>query len=134
MLTSSTQQQNRSFHVLERTRTSSKCQKNIKKARAKRAKILCFIVKYAIFGGFCCRRRRGCLSSLLFFNSMTSSVWLVIELFSLYVLFCTHVRDTLKIVFLFKLVDTRSLETGFLRGLRYANVSLTHSLRYRHCS
>jgi len=24
-------------------------------------------------------------------------------------------------------VDTRSVETGFLRGLRYANVSLTHS-------
>ena len=28
---------------------------------------------------------------------------------------------------LFKLVDTRSLETGFLRGLRYANVLVTHS-------
>ena len=27
----------------------------------------------------------------------------------------------------FKLVDTRSVETGFLRGLLYANVSLTHS-------
>ena len=25
-----------------------------------------------------------------------------------------------------KLVDTRSVETGFLRGLRYANMSLTH--------
>jgi len=30
MLTSSTQLQNRSFHVVERTRTSSKCQKNEK--------------------------------------------------------------------------------------------------------
>jgi len=30
-------------------------------------------------------------------------------------------------LYLFKLVDTRSVETGFLRGLRYANVSLTHS-------
>ena len=27
----------------------------------------------------------------------------------------------------FKLVDTQSVETGFLRGLRYANVSLAHS-------
>ena len=44
--TSSTQLQNRSFHVVERTRTSSKCKK-MKSARAKRAKILFFIVKYA---------------------------------------------------------------------------------------
>ena len=64
MLTSSTQMQNRSFHVIERTRPSSKCQK-MKNARAKRAKILFFIVKYANLRGFCCRRRRGCLSSLL---------------------------------------------------------------------
>ena len=63
MLTSSTQLQNRSFHVAERTRTSSKCQK-MKYARAKRAKILFSIVKYANLWGFCCRRRRGCLSSL----------------------------------------------------------------------
>ena len=35
-----------------------------KNARAKRAKILFFIVKYANLWGFCCRRRRGCLSSL----------------------------------------------------------------------
>ena len=63
MLTSSTQLQNRSFHVVERTRTSRKCQK-MKNARAKRAKILFFLVKYANLWGFCCRRRRGCLSSL----------------------------------------------------------------------
>ena len=63
MLTSSTQLQNRSFHVVERTRTSSKCQK-MKYARAKRAKRLFFTVKYANLWGFCCRRRRGCLSSL----------------------------------------------------------------------
>ena len=44
MLTSSIQLQNRSFHVVERTRTPTKCQKN---ARAKRAKILFIIVKYA---------------------------------------------------------------------------------------
>ena len=37
----------------------------IKNARAKRAKVLFFIVKYANLWGFCCRRRRGCLSSLL---------------------------------------------------------------------
>ena len=66
VLTSSTctQLQNRSFHVVERTRTSTKCQK-MKNARAKRAKILFFIVKYANLWGFCCRRRRGCLSSLM---------------------------------------------------------------------
>ena len=37
----------------------------MKNARAKRAKILFFIVEYANLWGFCCRRRRGCLSSLL---------------------------------------------------------------------
>ena len=37
----------------------------MKKARAKGAKILFFIVKYANLWGFCCRRRRGCLSSLM---------------------------------------------------------------------
>ena len=52
MLTSSTQLQNWSFHVVERTRTSSKCQK-MKNARAKRAKILFFVVKYANLWGFC---------------------------------------------------------------------------------
>ena len=56
MLTSSTQLENRSFHVVERTRTSAKCQK-MKNARAKRAKILFFIVKYANLWCFCCRRR-----------------------------------------------------------------------------
>ena len=61
MLTSSTQLQNRSFHVVERT---TKCQK-MENVRAKRAKILFFIVKYANSWGFCCRRRRGCLSSVL---------------------------------------------------------------------
>ena len=51
------------IHVVERTRTSSKCQK-MKNARAKRAKILFFIVKYANLWGFCCRRRRGKLPIL----------------------------------------------------------------------
>ena len=50
LLTSSTQLQNRSFHVVERTRTSSKCQK-MKNVPAKRAKILFFIVKYANLWG-----------------------------------------------------------------------------------
>ena len=63
MLTSSTPLQNRSFRVVERTRTSGKCLK-MKNAGAKRAKILFFIVKYANLWGFCCSRRRGCLSSL----------------------------------------------------------------------
>ena len=74
ILTSSTQLQNRSLHVVERTRTSSKCQK-MKNARAKRAKILFFIVKYANLRGFCCRRRRGCLSSLLSSSSTSSLRW-----------------------------------------------------------
>ena len=51
MVTSSTQLQNRSFHVVERTRTSSKCQK-MKNARAKRAKntvFHCQICKFVRF-------------------------------------------------------------------------------------
>ena len=62
MLTSSSQMQNRSFHVVGRTRTSSKCQK-MKNARAKRAKILFSLVKCANLWGFCYRRRRGCLKA-----------------------------------------------------------------------
>ena len=73
MLTSSTHLQNRSFHVVERTRTSSKCQK-IENARAKRVKILFFILKYANLWGFCCcRRRRSCLNSLLGSLSTTTT-------------------------------------------------------------
>ena len=72
MLTSSTQLQNRLFHVVERTRTSLKCQK-MKYARAKRAKKLFSIAKYANLWGFCCRRRRGCLSSLLKIDAETRS-------------------------------------------------------------
>ena len=68
MLTSSTQLQNWSFHVVERTRTPLKCQK-MSNAHAKRAKILFTIVKYANLWGFCCRRRRGCLSSLMIFDN-----------------------------------------------------------------
>ena len=60
MLTSSTHLQNWSFHVVERTRTSAKCQK-MKYARAKRANILFFTVKYANLWDSCCHRRRGCL-------------------------------------------------------------------------
>ena len=61
LLTSSTQQlQNRSFHVAERTRMCAKCQ-NVKNARAKRAKLLFFIVKYANLRRFCCRLRHSCL-------------------------------------------------------------------------
>ena len=62
MLTSSTQLQNRSFHVVERTRTSATCQK-MKYALAKRAKILFFIVKDANLWGFSCRRRLGISSN-----------------------------------------------------------------------
>ena len=72
MLTLSTQLQNRSFHVIERMRTSSKCQK-MKNARAKRAKILFLIVKYANLWGFCCRRRRACLGSLIIITTITAA-------------------------------------------------------------
>ena len=75
MLTSSTQLQNSSFHVVERTRTSTKFQ-NMKNARAKCAKMLFFIVKYANLWSFCCRRRRGCLSSLIFNNYSMSARWI----------------------------------------------------------
>ena len=78
MLTMSTQLQNRSFHVVERTRTSSKCQK-MKNARAKRAKILFFIVKYANLWGFCCRRRRGCLSSLFTISYPTRAHGIIVK-------------------------------------------------------
>ena len=37
----------------------------MRNGRGKRAKILFFIVKYANLWGFCCRRRRACLSSLV---------------------------------------------------------------------
>ena len=74
ILTSSTQVRNRSFHVVERTKTSSKCQK-MKNARARRAKILFFIVKYANLWCFCRRRRRGCLSSLFFFRTLKRRIF-----------------------------------------------------------
>ena len=45
MVTSSTQQQNRSFPAVKRTKTSAKCLK-MKIAAAKCAKLLFFIVKY----------------------------------------------------------------------------------------
>ena len=55
-------------------------------ARAKRAKILFFIVKYANLWGFCCRRRRGCLSSLMRVattNSFSVQLVVVMHVFSL---------------------------------------------------
>ena len=51
MLSSPTQLQNRSFHVVERTRTSSKCQK-MKNARAKRTKNTVFHCQICKFVGF----------------------------------------------------------------------------------
>ena len=67
MLRSSTQLQNRSVHVVVRTRTFAKCKK-MKNTRTKRAKLLFSIVKYANLCRSCSRRRRGYLTSL---------VWLV---------------------------------------------------------
>ena len=64
MLRSSIQLQNRSFHVVERTRTSAKCLR-MTNALAKRAELLFFIVKYANLWRSCCRPRRSCLSYLL---------------------------------------------------------------------
>ena len=93
MLTSSTQLQNRSFHVVERTRTSSKCQK-MKSTRAKRAKILFSIVKYANLWGFCCRHRGGCLSSLM--NRRTAT-W------NQFVLYNKKIKYTEKNAFLFQI-------------------------------
>ena len=71
MPTSSSQLQNRSFHVLERTRTAVKWTK-MKITRAKHAKLLFLIVKYVNLWRSCRRRRRrrrrGCLSSLWTLN------------------------------------------------------------------
>ena len=78
MLMSSTHLQNWSSHVVERTRTSTICQK-LKNARAKRAKILFFIVKYANLWVFCCRRRRGCLSSLLCIMELAALMMLALR-------------------------------------------------------
>ena len=61
MLTSSTQLQNRSFHVVKRKRTALKCQ-ILKNARARRAKLLFFV---AYLWRSCFRRHRGFSSSLL---------------------------------------------------------------------
>ena len=82
MLKSSTQLQNMSFHVVERTRTSSKCQK-MKNARAKRAKLLFFIVKCANLWGFCCRRSRGC--SLLYVRVVVKTAKNLVILFYYFV-------------------------------------------------
>ena len=50
----------------------------MKYARAKRAKILFSFVKYANLWGFCCRRRRGCLSSLIAMGHHTNILTLTI--------------------------------------------------------
>ena len=59
MLTWSTELQNMSFHVVERTKTSSKCTK-MKNECAKHTKILFLVVKCANVWVFCCCRCRGC--------------------------------------------------------------------------
>ena len=51
LLTSSTQRQSTSFHVVEMMRTAAKCTK-MKSARAKRVKLMFFLVKYANFFKF----------------------------------------------------------------------------------
>ena len=64
-LTSSTQRENRSFYVVERARTATKCTR-MKNARAKSAKPLFSVIKYANSERSCRRCHRGCLSSLSF--------------------------------------------------------------------
>ena len=63
--------QNRSFHVVERTRTSTKCQK-MKKGTCKECKNTVFrnLSNMQICGGFCCRRRCGCSSPLLSYKEL----------------------------------------------------------------
>ena len=97
MLTSTTQLQNRSFHVVERT--SAKCPK-MKNARAKRAKLLFFIVKYANLWRSCCRRRRGCLSFLFEVLTTTrarSSKYFVLCLYIKTIRSCQANRSALRL-------------------------------------
>ena len=63
MLTPSTQLQNSSFVIVERTRTSVKSPK-MKSALTKHAKLLFFIVKYANLWHSCCQCRHGGLNAL----------------------------------------------------------------------
>ena len=95
MLTSSKQLQNRSFHAVERTRTTSKCQK-MKNARAKRAKILCQICKFV---GFLLPSSSWLLKLPIYFSSPSTSHPEAIRVF------CQHYRmrarsDNLKIYLL----------------------------------
>ena len=62
VLTSSTRLQNRSFHINNRTRGTSKCTK-MKNARTKRAKTLCLFFTYANLLGSCRRGFQGWLLS-----------------------------------------------------------------------
>ena len=81
MLTSSTQLQNRSFHVVERTRTSVECPK-MKNAHAKRTNLLFFTVKYANLWCSCCHRRLGCLSLLMISLTVYANSWSHITILS----------------------------------------------------
>ena len=63
------------------------------KARAKRAKIMFFFVKYTNLRDFCCRRRRDCLSSLFCEEPQTSKP--KHEIYMLHFLFdnnCNHLK------------------------------------------
>ena len=51
----------------------------MKYARAKRAKILFSIVKYANLWGFCCRRRRGCLKPGFHIIAPVATIAAVVE-------------------------------------------------------
>ena len=50
--------------ISRRRKNENVCEMSkMKTARAKRAKLLFFTIKYANLWGLCCRRRRGCVSS-----------------------------------------------------------------------
>ena len=64
VLTSSTQPKNKSFHVVDRTIVAAKCTK-MKNARAKRAKLLFFIISYANVRRCCRRANCACTRTVL---------------------------------------------------------------------
>ena len=67
MLTSSTQLQNRSFHFVEGTRTSSKCQK-MKNTRTKRAKVLFYSVVVYYSNMLCLLYETSCCKNVSYYT------------------------------------------------------------------
>ena len=82
--------------VISRRRKNENVFKMSKNARAKRAKLLFFIVKYANLWGFCCRRRRGCLSSLIFADDVSMKTLNLTNIFLAGVLLYTNRHQRLE--------------------------------------